>query len=163
MWLRDHCPQSLHPTSYQRSIDTADIPAGIAPVTATVRGSTLRVDWPATAALPASASEFDLAWLRRHCYSAEERARRSRVGSQTRWDRSSIALPTLSFAEYAAGGEQGLRKAVAALVSHGIVMVRDMPLTPEEVMEAVKPIGVIKRTFYADHMWDTKPRSDVRV
>lgn len=69
-WLRDHCPQSLHPVSGQREFALRELPARPAPETAAIdeRGHSLELRWPPTANGPAHNSTFDAAWLWNHRY-----------------------------------------------------------------------------------------------
>ena len=72
-WLRDHCPQSLHPVSGQKTSELRDIiRSGLSPEAVAIAndGHELTLVWPATPSADASAthtSTYDAAWLWRNC------------------------------------------------------------------------------------------------
>src|ERR1700744_100100 len=96
-WLRDHChaPESLHPDTLQRQVDTFAIPRDIAAESVALEedGATLRVIWMHDG----SASVLPAKFLKHIAETdgAEVAPRR------TLWDRASLgeALPTVAYDE----------------------------------------------------------------
>lgn len=159
VWLRDHCPQSMHPTSYQRLIDTLDIPTNTHPSHACLEDGALKVDWDAAVPLHnghlVSTSYFPLKWLREHSYQMSKRL----VPQQTFWSsKQPFTLPEVGHEEWMCT-ENGLRKGMEGLRKYGALIVRGTPTSPEGTQKAVERIGIPQSTFYGT-MWDTAPKAD---
>eukprot|EP00050_Salpingoeca_kvevrii_P008157 m.301143 g.301143 ORF g.301143 m.301143 type:complete len:433 (-) comp14660_c0_seq1:193-1491(-) len=170
IWLHDHCPQSLHPTSRQRPFDTVDIPADIEPDSLQLSADgQLTIHWRNSPLR--STSTFDLDWLRANCYSREERTRRRTDPDALRplpWgaeivDEIDAGVLTVSSEALLAGDSQALRTAFEAIVRRGVAIVKDCPLQPEACAPLFNCFGLMRRTFYADGVWDTKPKAATDV
>ena len=157
VWLRDHSPSDLHPTTGQRQIDTFSIPLNIKPTACTLSSckTKLCVRW----ADDSSVSEFPLAWLRQHCYSEGERRARSNAKTHhVLWDAEVIKmLPYYSFSSFLKDNSV-LYAAIEGLVQHGVLFFEGIPATTASTHAIADRIGCIRRTFYGDNVWDTKPR-----
>ena len=125
VWLRDHDPATLHPTSLQREVDAAalDVEALASTMCKTSLldgGDTLAVDWP-----DGERSSFGAEWLRRHCYESwalSERAVRRPTesvttgGRQSLWGASDLVLPRVRCADVLSSDAGEQRRAVDELV-----------------------------------------------
>lgn len=71
VWLRDHCPSGLHPSTRERQWDWAAVDPDIRATAAHVTGGALTLAWP-----DGHISRFDAAYLRRRRYDDAGRAER---------------------------------------------------------------------------------------
>jgi gamma-butyrobetaine hydroxylase len=151
IWLRDscRCPLCRHPNG-QRLLDTAAIPADIAP--ASIRqaaDASMEVVW----ATDGHVSQYDPAWLRAHCYSASARAERR--PARTLWGSEIAArLPQAAYPAIAAQ-ESTLRAWLAAVDQYGFALLHDVPTTPGMVAEVVRLFGYVRETNYG-RVFDVK-------
>lgn len=162
-WLRDHCPQSLHPSSGQRSLALADA-VRATPLRAELGGAdggaqTLDILWEDDA----HRSSFNTGWLRKHCYSeAARRERRAcvaaRDGGITTWSGEIVAnRPQVEWSAMqgaGAAGEAGLLGCLERLHRFGFCLVRGVPKNMEATRELAEQLGVVHETFFG-RMWDT--------
>ncbi|KAL1510262.1 hypothetical protein AB1Y20_006585 [Prymnesium parvum] len=170
-WLRDHCPQSVHPVSHQREIALSSIRPGIVPSGVSVDdGQSLLVKWHASVD-PTGAdhqSVFDGEWLRRHAYSSEGSARvvDEEDALVVQWGAGGRALPEpIDWASLACGGsdaESALLQLLSSVHAYGVGRVSGMPLTMEATEQLARMIAPVHETFYGG-MWDTAPREESQV
>jgi len=157
-WLRDHCPQSLHPTSLQRNVDTLDI-LGSQPANVSVEQHSLQIDWDRAVTLHSgdkvSASNFSLSWLREHCYSRKAPSINARVTRQL-WKKDEVVLPKISHDEWIRTDE-GRKAGMENLYRYGCLVVQGTPTTFDGTQAAIERIGIPRATFY-NTMWDTAPK-----
>jgi gamma-butyrobetaine hydroxylase len=151
IWLRDncHCPLCRH-TNGQRLLDTAAIPADIAPARVSqTPGGAIEIEWAAGG----HNSQYEPAWLRAHCYSAAARAERRTT--PTLWG-AEIAgrLPRADYAGIA-GQEDALRDWLAAIERYGFALLYGVPAAPGMVLEVVKLFGYVRETNYG-RLFDVK-------
>lgn len=66
-WLRHNCDQDRHPLTRERTVDSAELPDGLAAVEADVIDGVLRIRW----AHDQRISRYPLAWLREHAYAVD--------------------------------------------------------------------------------------------
>jgi trimethyllysine dioxygenase len=168
-WLRDHSPESYHPSTQQRQIDTYSIPRSSNLVkSATLTDSHLKVQWHSKAtSAAAEPSVFPLTWLREHCTSDLARALRTEHAAggssllRTLWgsdlfsasSSSNGTPPTLHYDEVL-GSQQGLTALMQLLHVYGIALVTGCPTTMEGTEALAKSIGVVRHTLYGG-MWAT--------
>lgn len=148
-WLRDNCqePESQHPDTRQRLVNTFQIPADIAARAVTVEegGRRLRVEWAKGSHVSRFSAEF-LAALR---FNPDV------LGvTRTLWDRDSIAqavpqVPHAAFLE-----DDAVLKAVLESVHRfGLCFIEGAPATPEATQQIAKRITYIRETIFGGY-WD---------
>ena len=172
-WLRDHCPQSVHPVSHQKEVPLSTIQPDLAPTGVAIeegaRGQALRVTWPADADPTGTAhlSTFDSAWLRTNCYSrAAQREARSRQESPsgsgvTLWGAGVGELPApVEWAALDRGGDEAdatLLRLLRSLHEYGVGRVKGVPACMDATERLARMLAPVHETFYGG-MWDTAPR-----
>lgn len=119
-WLRHFCDVDRHPTTGERTIDSAELPDDLAIVDATFDGDALRVTW----AHDRRVSTFSVAWLHRHAY-AVDRVAPPRPPS----DVQRIEL------EGAAGPEAIASELLDRVARDGAVLVRRTHASPQDETE----------------------------
>lgn len=149
-WLRDHChaPESLHPQTLQRQVDTFSIPADIAASTVELAddGRQLRVTWlhdGSTSVLPA-------AFL--HGVALTEG--RDRAPGRQLWDRASMGehFPSVPYADVM-NTEQGLARWLELTEEYGFALATDAPATPEATRAIIERVGYLRMTIFGG-FWD---------
>ncbi len=111
-----------------------------------------------------AASRFEAAWLRGHCPSPRERAKRRRP--LVLWDgRLAAGPPEMDYAEAGAsdGGRLDLHR---RLLDHGFVFLRNVPPREGEVAELAGLFGLARLSLYSDCAEDRRienVRSDPAV
>lgn len=185
-WLRDHCPQSLHPVSNQREVSLRQLKPGLAPDAAAVKdgpaGQALELRWPAR--LDPSGAEhtstFCASWLRERCYSGTSPAvARERGAAQTLWAAGDFAgglglggVPaavSFRYRDVLAPGRAGEERTLACLGAvrrYGFAVVRQTPGAVGPTEALARRLGVPQPTFYGEGdavMWDTAPRPESDV
>lgn len=133
IWLRDTCgcPACAHPSG-QRLLDTASIPAGIAPAAARVEDGSLLLTWP-----DGHESAFEGSALRLAGAPADRRRHEPWPGH----------LPEAPHAEVASG-TAALRDWLADIASFGYAILRDVPLAEGEVTRVAELFGHVRETNY---------------
>jgi DUF971 family protein len=151
IWLRDNCDcaQCRHANG-QRLLDTAAIPAGIAPARVSqASNQAVEIQWAGDGHL----SRYEPAWLRAHCYCAASRAERRTAPSL--WGQEIAArLPEGSYPAIASQ-EVALRDWLAAIEQFGFALLHDVPARPGMVFEVVKLFGYVRETNYG-RLFDVK-------
>jgi trimethyllysine dioxygenase len=149
IWLRDHCPgpQTHHPQTGQRLIDTFRIPGDIAARAIEVEpgGGSLRIDWAGEELISRFPAEF-LANLREDPEVLPV-ARRS-------WDAGVIEreLPQVGYAEMLRDGTV-LRECLERVARYGFCFVEEVPATPEATRAVAERIAYIRETIFGGY-WD---------
>jgi gamma-butyrobetaine dioxygenase len=94
-------------------------------------------------------SGYTAGWLRRHC--ASQPARAERMRRPRLWTASEIrALPVVDFKDYMTS-DGGFRAWVEALLSWGIVLMRNAPAEPGRLLEIARRAGPIRPSNFGDH------------
>ncbi|GBG25322.1 Trimethyllysine dioxygenase [Hondaea fermentalgiana] len=165
VWLKDHNPDTLHPTSLQRQLDSATLdPETPLPdeVSVVDNGARVQVAWAADG----ERITFDADFLRRHCYDASALAERHERLAKMRTPWASKDLPKEAVTRVTgadlASSDDALRKVLQALVKDGVTIVTDMPSSIDETEAIVRRIGPPRETFYGG-MWDTAPKAEGEV
>jgi len=149
LWLRDHCPgpQTQHPQTRQRLIDTFRLPADIAARTLEVEahGQRLRIEWAHEDHVSCFPAEF-LAGLR-----ADPEV--LPVARRT-WDADSIRrqLPQLPYAAMLSE-ESTLREFLERVERDGFCFVEGVPATPEATCAVARRIAYVRETIFGGY-WD---------
>jgi gamma-butyrobetaine dioxygenase len=150
LWLRDNCgcPECRHPSG-QRLLDTASLPADIAPATVRQADGAVEITW----SNDGHRSRYAAAWLRAHCYDDDERARR-RPHPRLWGAEMQAALPEATHAAIASD-ERALRDWLAAVDTFGFALLRGVPVVPGEVTRVVALFGYVRETNYG-RLFDVK-------
>lgn len=150
IWLadHDHAPESLHPDTGQRLLDTAAIPPDLRAAGIELRddGALLTVAWQggrAPARLPA-------AFLHAMAMSGGAEP----APARTPWARRDLEgrLPSVPH-EAVMETEDGLRRWLEAVERYGFGLVRGAPATPEATQALVERVGYIRHTIFGG-FWD---------
>jgi gamma-butyrobetaine dioxygenase len=149
LWLRDNCPcpECRHPQALERTYTFIDHPVPRIVAARPGEGGDLQVRFGS----PEGQHDSDYAagWLRRHCLSAAARAERRRMPRL--WTGSEIRdLPSVDFADYMTS-DAGLRAWAEALLSWGIVLIRNAPAEPGKLLEIARHAGPIRASNFGDH------------
>ena len=151
LWLRDHGhePETLHPVTLQRQLDTATVPADISSTTAALTddGATLEVVWST-----GEHSRLPLAFLwqfRAPCGAAD-----APPAERVHWDAATIAgrLPRIPY-DAVMAGDAGLERWLATVETYGFCLVEGVPATPADSAALVRRIGYLRATIFGD-FWD---------
>lgn len=149
LWLRDHCPgpQTHHPQTGQRLIDTFRIPRDIAARTVQVEadGGRLCIEWASEELISRFPAEF-LASLR-------EDPERLPIARRT-WDADSIGreLPQVGYATMLTD-ESALRECLERVARYGFCFIEEVPPTPEATRAVAQRIAYIRETIFGGY-WD---------
>ncbi len=188
-WLRDHCPQSVHPVSGQRevplerlrseSLTLDDASLGEAPS----GDQTLRLRWLAHASA-AHDSTFETSWLRTHCYTGVGgggvggggggSASSAAVAATAWWpdDVAAAGLPSVEWRDLVGppddrsassasdATERATLRCLRLLRRWGFCLVRRTPSSVDGTAALASRLGIVQPTFYGDGVWDTAPRAD---
>lgn len=123
IWLRDNCECSECGHGWAKKfVKVVDIPADVAPQhIQVVDGGHLEVTWSG-----GHVSTYQPGWLRDHCYSGAERAKRRHQPNL--WDASLGAnLPSVTFADVQAS-KQGVLTMLEQARDYGFSIVRNLPV-----------------------------------
>ena len=179
-WLRDHCPQSRHPVSGQRTFELRNLPPQLAPEKISIGegGRKLALRWAAMDdSVEQHTSAYDAAWLRRACYDGADDAPAAEaaaggppaVGSPATpvpWSPADLegrVTAACTWRELQQPGRAGDAHALACLRElrqRGFVLVSDTPPTEAATAELAGTLGRLQGTFYGDGVWDTAPREE---
>jgi trimethyllysine dioxygenase len=149
LWLRDHCtaPESQHPETRQRLVDTFRIPGDLAALGVKIEdgGRTLSVQWSGGAHVSRFDAEF-LAGLRPNPDVLPV--------NRTTWDRDSMAsgVPQVTYERFMAD-DAALKEHLEAVERYGFCFVEDAPATPEATRAVAGRIAYIRETIFGGY-WD---------
>ncbi|KIC19926.1 TauD/TfdA family dioxygenase [Leisingera sp. ANG-Vp] len=146
IWLRHQCwcPECGTPETGVRSIRLHHIDEGISIESAAVEGNSVQVIWP-----DGHRSEYAARWLRNHCYSDAERARR-RV-QPVLWDSTlRTDLPVGSLAEAEADPAARL-KILEKVRDYGFCKIVDAPAGKAESQRMIRLAGAQRQTHYGTY------------
>ena len=172
-WLRDHCPQSVHPVSHQRELPLRHV-SGAAPTRVDINGNHIQVAWPAAneASGKEHVSTFAAEWLFEHRYDVRVGARTassikvvtSRADKVIPWLPEEMAggnVPNVAWESLVASSAVANETALTALRHlrrSGILRVRGVPPTVEATEALATQLGMVQPTMYG-YIWDTAPRN----
>lgn len=159
IFLRDscQCPESVGVSTQQKTFSTGHIAKDIAAVEAKIVDHSdepeLEVQWN-----DGHSSRFSKSFLQRYANQSNARDYR-RVSNLNwrQWTKESAVfkhMPSVDYHDYM-NSHQGFAKALSSLHHDGIVIVRNIPLSTDQIMVEVlaNKIGYIKSTFYGQS-WD---------
>lgn len=146
IWLRHQCwcPDCGTPETGVRGIRLHHIDEGISIESAVVEGNGVQVTWP-----DGHRSEYAARWLRNHCYSDAERARRQ--VQPVLWDRTlSSNIPVGSLIE--AEADPAARLKILEMVrDYGFCKIVDAPANREESQRMIRLAGAQRQTHFGTY------------
>jgi gamma-butyrobetaine dioxygenase len=153
-WLRDNCRCSAcwHPQAQERLFDALAITSELIP--SAVRNDsegTLIIDWDGHESI------YDPTWLRQHCYSASERARR--LVAPTLWNSTLAANPPKVSYESIMSGDAGLANWLKLISEYGFALMHGGPAMPGEIANVVQKIANLRATNY-EPVYDVQSKPD---
>ncbi|PRP76233.1 hypothetical protein PROFUN_15318 [Planoprotostelium fungivorum] len=153
IWLRDHCrcPRCLHQVTRQRLFDTFSIPDTIKPSNIDWDDQGLRIRWGESD----HESNFRWPWLRSNSFTSQTPSQSIPIPSNKILWGKEIAQnpPTVSYQSVMQDGEEGIRKWLDYIDSHGFCYVTGVPVSPEKTEELAKMISHIRMTHWGG-FWD---------
>ena len=176
LWLADHDPAAIHPTSMQRqryAMDEKDInSAHIREAKLENDGRTVRVTWKS-----GHASKFDAPYLSSNRYGDDEDSSLSASsGSASRhvlsteapklqksWDGDSLRNRLVRIENAAKDDDACKQAALSALLKHGVVILEGIPPNIDATEHVARSwFGGVRETVYGT-MWDTSPKEESDV
>tara|TARA_B100000809_G_C15053824_1_gene499935 strand:+ start:170 stop:1318 length:1149 start_codon:yes stop_codon:yes gene_type:complete len=153
-WLRDNCRCSAcwHPQAQERLFDALAITSELIP-SAVRKDSegTVIIDWDGHESI------YDPTWLRQHCYSASERARR--LVAPTLWNSTLAANPPKVSYESIMSGDAGLANWLKLISEYGFALMHGGPAMPGEIANVVQKIANLRATNY-EPVYDVQSKPD---
>ena len=153
-WLRDNCRCSAcwHPQAQERLFDALAITSELIP-SAVRKDSegTVIIDWDGHESI------YDPVWLRQHCYSASERARR--LVAPTLWNSTLAANPPKVSYESIMSGDAGLANWLKLISEYGFALMHGGPAMPGEIANVVQKIANLRATNY-EPVYDVQSKPD---
>jgi len=152
LWLRDHSPQSLDPSSGQKLHSSSDIPVHIKPANVQLDSNTnsLKIDWS-----DSHRSSFPLDWLKEHSYPLSHERKFPSSSRPKLWMNKDLPNVDVSYEDYMNQNNKGLKECLNHLHEYGISFIRGVPTNDQEVLQVGQRIGLIYDTFYGKS-WDVK-------
>ena len=143
IWLRDNCScDSCGDHSGGHRFFELNMMPGDLANRISFDGNLIKIDW----LKEAHSTVFDAAWLRSHCYSNQERARRRH--KPVLWDAGlTECLPHVSYPA-ALEDQEHLLAIYDAVRTYGICLLEDVPKRPEETEEIAGLLSFVRETHY---------------
>lgn len=159
LWLIDHNPKTIHPTSLQRQQDSAslDFNVGLPKKAQILDGNKIMFSFELEGDIC-----FDVEWLRKNDFTLKEtdvfhKKKRLWKGK----DMSKEDFFQISATEIM-NNDSNFKKALEALIQDGVCFINNMPQTIEGTEKIVRKFGPPRETFYGG-MWDTAPKDPSMV
>ncbi|MGI9351747.1 MAG: TauD/TfdA family dioxygenase [Rhizobiaceae bacterium] len=143
VWLRDNCACEAcgDHSGGHRFFELNELPESLENA-AILAGDMMQITWKSDGHV----TRYDPAWLRAHCYSDVERAKRRH--QPVTWDSSLTGhVPEVDYA-LALENQAELLKLHDAVRSHGICLLRNVPPTREATEEIAGLVGFVRETHY---------------
>ena len=153
-WLRDNCRCSdcWHPQAQERLFDALAITSELIPSAVRKNSEgTVIIDWDGHESI------YDPTWLRQHCYSASERARR--LVAPTLWNSTLAANPPKVSYESIMSGDAGLANWLKLISEYGFALMHGGPAMPGEIANVVQKIANLRATNY-EPVYDVQSKPD---
>lgn len=158
-WLRDNCPSTVHPKTYQRLSPTASIPLNIKPEKVELKEDNLFIQWP-----DRHQSIYSSSWLWNHLHREIEdisppNSHNSVLWSGRTWT-STEAIPVrVSYSDLILSSDGAKKRATLKallqnLYKYGFALVDNAPATPEATRTIGEQIGVLRMTIFGGDLWD---------
>jgi gamma-butyrobetaine dioxygenase len=151
-WLRDNCPQLLHPSTNHRVVETSSIPVDVRPTSAELDpDGAVRLVWA-----DGHRSTFEAAWLRANDYSS---GARYQPAPPALWRTSDLGdIPRASYPQVTS--DPAVREAfLSGFVAHGLGLLSDVPCVDGTVLDVAATFGEIRTTSWGT-VFDVKSIED---
>ena len=156
LWLRHQCECKVcgTPIDAVRGIRLLDIPPNIEPELRNNSNTDVHVQW-----MPDKhRSVYSAKWLRNHCYSDKERARRKH--RPTLWDGSIVdALPTFDFNQVEIDQAEHLAM-LESVRDYGFCLVINLSTEPGQSHRLIELIGTQRQTHFSTYNLSRKSSVD---
>ena len=156
LWLRHQCECNVcgTPIDAVRGIRLLDIPSNIEPELRDSSNTDVHIQW-----MPDKhRSVYSAKWLRNHCYSDQERARRKH--RPTLWDGSIVdALPTFDFNQVEIDQAEHLAM-LESVRDYGFCQVINLSTEPGQSHRLVELIGTQRQTHFSTYNLSRKSSVD---
>jgi hypothetical protein len=143
IWLLDNCfcPECGAEYTEKRVLRLLELPLNVTPSTVFVNGANLQINWS-----NGHTSVYDPAWLRAHCYSTKERARRH--VQPILWGKELIGrLPRVAYANIVDGNSAHL-KMLELIRDFGFVIIDGVDAVKNRIESVAKLAGHVRETYY---------------
>ena len=139
LWLRERCqdPLSLDPDTQQRLFDPHRLPEDLALVRIEASGE----NRARLAFSDGYAGEYELSRL------AEELDRKDDLPREVPW-RADLSLDAVSVDGRALESDAVRLRSVESLLTHGLVIIRNLPTDPECILEVARRFGYLRETNF---------------
>jgi len=142
LWLRDNCPEDRHPTTGQRLVDIADLPANPKLRSVCQQGDhTLEICWIDEGLRARFSSE----WLRSNCYCGEHAQRVP--SAPLLWRGADGGIVRFRYSDVVTSQEKRIDW-LGSLVRYGIAFLSEVPCTHEQVLSVAALAGYVTETNY---------------
>jgi len=156
LWLRHQCECNVcgTPIDAVRGIRLLDIPSNIEPELRDSSNTDVHIQW-----MPDKhRSVYSAKWLRNHCYSDQERARRKH--RPTLWDGSIVdALPTFDFNQVEMDQTEHLAM-LESVRDYGFCRVINLSTEPGQSHRLIELIGTQRQTHFSTYNLSRKSSVD---
>ncbi|KAL8276320.1 hypothetical protein RQP46_011286 [Phenoliferia psychrophenolica] len=156
VWLRDHCmdERSRHPLTKQRLVDTAKIPADLAPEYVRCEKDAILVGWPAVGRETAYESRYPYSFLQKHAYDPPmEGQDAKKADRKVLWTKDIAEDPPMVHYDAVMSTEEGVYEWLRRIDVFGFCFVEGIPSTPEATETLIRRIAFIRETHYGG-FWD---------
>ena len=142
LWLRDNCLEDRHPTTGQRLVDIADLPANPELRSVCQQGDhALEICWIDEGLRARFSSE----WLRTNCYCGEHAQRAP--STPLLWRGSDGGIARFRYSEITSSQQKRIDW-LGSLVRYGIAFLSEVPCTDELVLSVAALAGYVTETNY---------------
>ncbi|XP_065065095.1 trimethyllysine dioxygenase, mitochondrial-like [Rhopilema esculentum] len=149
-WLRDHCTcqECYHPQTFQKLVDTYQIPLDIRPKSVTSREDSLTVEWP-----DGHKSTFTSSWLNKNKYGQSYHCFDVKEIEKHLWNKERFRGIEDSLFDEVIKSDEKLLEYLEKIVKYGIAFIDGIEEPYKESLEKIaNRIGHIQLTHYGD-MW----------
>ncbi len=144
LWLRDNCPTAIHPTANMRVFNILTVSKAIFPKEFKIQNKKLNINWSENK----HQSEFDLKWLRDHCYT--EINNRTYKTPYVFWDgdfKKYLKKIKLDH-DKIIKEDKYLKKWLELLHSYGFAIVKNSPVKKKSGFKILNRISHHRETFF---------------
>ena len=145
MWLRDNCPDGIHPTARQRIFNFLNVSKNIYPEKLSItKDNKLQIKWSEGN----HNSKYDLKWLRSHCYSINNK--KPHKSPYIFWDNklsNELNKISIDYKDFISN-KDGLTKWLDQLNIYGFSIMKNTPTKKNSALKILNKISHIRETFF---------------
>jgi len=153
IWLKDHSPSSMDPSSGQKLHSAANIPLDTSPEKISNDDNAITINWDQTIS-----STFTSQWLRENYYPNSFKTKYPSTSKPILWRatdfESKYPFPEMNYNSFTKSSSQ-VKKCFENLHKYGIMYLRNVPQNHTEIEKVALKFGLIQETFYG-RTWDVK-------